>query len=300
MIQIARILCPIDFSEFSRHALHHAIAVAKWYGSELTVLYVFPNLPGVDLPPVDLEEGERDRLMTEMRGLLGETPPELPVKFLVREAPEVRAEILAQADALTADLLVLGSHGRSGFERLLLGSVTEKVMRKAPCPVMVVPPRAPDTDPSHPLHVARPRILCPVDFSDGSLAALEYAISLAEEADGNLTLLHAIEVPPELREHMPTTADFDVDGIRASAEARCLERLRELIPRSVRTYCTVETVVREGAAYRQILQLAAEQKTDLIVMGVQGRRTLDLIVFGSNTERVIRAAACPVLIVRRQ
>jgi nucleotide-binding universal stress UspA family protein len=299
VIQIARILCPIDFSEFSQHALHHAMALAKWYESELTVLYVFPNLPGVDLPPIQLEERERNRLIAGMRDLLSPMPPDLRVKLLVREAPQVRAEILAQAAALAADLLVIGRHGRSGFERMLLGSVTERVMRTAPCPVMVVPPRAPDTDPRQ-LPLAKPRILCPVDFSDGSLGALEYAISLAEEADGHLTLLHAIEMPPELREHMSVTGEFDVDAIRACAEARCLQRLRELVPPSVRTYCTVETVVREGAAYRQILQVAEERKTDLIVMGVQGRGTLDLMVFGSNTERVIRAAACPVLIVRRQ
>jgi nucleotide-binding universal stress UspA family protein len=298
VIQIARILCPIDFSEFSQHALHHAMAVAKWYESELTVLYIFQNLVGVDLPPIELYPAERERLITGMRAFLDQAPPGVPVQLLVREAPDVRAEILAQAAVLPADLLVIGSHGRSGFERLMLGSVTEKVMRKAPCPVMVVPPRAPDADPQRPPSLARPRILCPVDFSDGALSALEYAISLAEEADGHLTLFHSIEMPPELREHMPAAGELDVDAIRASAEAACLQRLRELVPPSVRSYCTVEAAVREGAASRQILQLAEEQKTDLIVMGVRGRGTLDLMVFGSNTERVVRAAACPVLIVR--
>jgi nucleotide-binding universal stress UspA family protein len=136
-----------------------------------------------------------------------------------------------------------------------------------------------------------------VDFSDASAGALEYAISLAEEADADLTLLHSIEVPPELLEHMPVPADFDVDRCRAAAEAACLERLRELVPPSVRTYCHVETAVKEGAAYRQILRVAAERTVDLIVMGVHGRGAVDLLLFGSNTARVIRAATCPVLIV---
>lgn len=300
MVQIHRILCPVDFSDFSRHAFHHAAAVAGWYESELIVLHVFSSVPNAGVPPTQLGDGEREALVTEMRRFIGQTPPGLSVKVVVQEALDVRHEILAQAEALKADLLVLGSHGRSGFERMLLGSVTEKVMRMAPCPVMVVPPRAPDAEGYGPVNVGKRRILCPVDFSPGSLSALEYAMSLAEEADANLTVLHAIEVPPELREHIPITGDINIDQIHAAAQANSLQRLRELIPPSVRTYCNVETVVREGAAYRQILQLAGERSIDLIVMGVEGRGALDLFVFGSETAHVIRAATCPVLIVRRQ
>jgi nucleotide-binding universal stress UspA family protein len=137
-----------------------------------------------------------------------------------------------------------------------------------------------------------------VDFSEGSLRALEYAVTLAEEADARLTVLHVIEVPPELRED-PLAEGFDVDRVRAEAEARSLQHLRELIPQDARTYSTVETAVREGAAYHEILKVAAEQGVNLIVMGVQGRGALDLLLFGSNTARVTRTATCPVLIVPR-
>lgn len=157
MIHITRILCPVDFSEFSRRALDRAIAMATWYESELTVLRVFGSVPASDLPAVALKEVNRERLMTEMRRFVGQTPPDLSINLLVREAPDVRHEILAQADALGADLLVIGSHGRSGFERLLLGSVTEKVMRKAPCPVMVVPRGAPETEGPGPVYVGTRR-----------------------------------------------------------------------------------------------------------------------------------------------
>ena len=143
------------------------------------------------------------------------------------------------------------------------------------------------------------RILCPVDFSEFSRHALHHAIALGQWFESEVTA-HAIEVPPEFREHVLITGDFDVDAVRAAAEAACFRRLRELIPDSVRTYCGVETVVREGAAYRQILQLAAERKIDLIVMGVQGRGAVDLALFGSQTAHVVRAATCPILIVRHQ
>jgi nucleotide-binding universal stress UspA family protein len=299
MIEIKRVLCPIDFSECSRHALHHAVAVSRWYDSSLTVVHVVANLPTMDVPGVPLSVVDRERVMAEMRCFASPIPPEIRTSFLVREASDIRRQILAEARALMSDLIVIGSHGRSGLERLLLGSVAENVVRKSPCPVMVVPPRAEDAAGAGLVHGGRPRILCAVDFSEASLGALEYAMSLAEEADANLTLVHSLEVPPELLEHIPVPPDFDVDQCHAAARAACLQRLRELIPPSVRTYCQVDTVAAEGAAYRQILRLSAEQKTDLIVMGVHGRGAVDLLLFGSNSARVIRAAACPVLIVPR-
>lgn len=107
-----------------------------------------------------------------------------------------------------------------------------------------------------------------------------------------------IEIPPELRENR-LTPDFDSDSIHAAAAAAARRRLRDLVPDLARTYCTIETAVAEGRAYRQVLRRAAEAKADLIVTGVHGRGALDLLLFGSNTHHVIRAAMCPVLIVRK-
>jgi nucleotide-binding universal stress UspA family protein len=297
VIEISRILCPIDFSECSNRALHHALAVARWYGAQVTVLHVFTNVPNLEVPGAPCADPDRELLISRMQAFAGRTPPGVPVHFVARCAGDVRTEILEQSRALMADLMVIGSHGRSGFERLLLGSVTERIVRKSPCPVMVVPPRAQDADGPGLTHGGRRRILCAVDFSDASLGALEYAISLAEEADAQLTLLHSIEVPPELREPIPVPPDFSIDQCHAAADAACLQRLRGLVPASARVFCQVETTVTEGAAYRQIPHLSAEKTTDLIVMGVHGHGVLDLLLFGSNTARVIRAAACPVLIV---
>jgi nucleotide-binding universal stress UspA family protein len=137
-----------------------------------------------------------------------------------------------------------------------------------------------------------------VDFSDASLGALPYATSLARESAAELVLLHVIEVPPEVHE-FPLSALAGVESVRAAAEKDCLQRLRELVAREARHGWTVETSVREGIPYREILKVASENKTDLVVMGVQGRGAVDLIIFGSNTARVSRAATCPVLIVRK-
>jgi nucleotide-binding universal stress UspA family protein len=269
--------------------------MASWYEARLTVLHVVQNAPAMDLPAVELTDPERERITADMKALVGHQPANVVIEWSVREAPDVRREILSQVERLGADVLVIGSHGRTGFEKLLLGSVTENVLRKAACPVMVVPRHAPEDD--HAAAVRFTRILCPVDFSEASIRALSYALSIAQEADARLTLIHAIEMPPELRESYPAVAGIDIDQLHSEARAASLQRLRQLVPESARTYCTLDEVVQEGAAYRRILETATERGTDLIVMGVHGRGALDLVVFGSNTARVIRAATCPVLSV---
>jgi nucleotide-binding universal stress UspA family protein len=296
MIRITHVLCPVDFSEISQHAVDHAAAIARWYEARLTLLYVFANLPTMDLPPLVLGDADRERLLSDLRRMAAAVPRDVPVEFRIQEAGLIHEEILAQLGTAHADLLVLGTHGRSGFQRLFLGSVTEKVIRKAPCPTLVVPPRAPDVPASSPIQFRR--ILCAVDFSESSLDALAYAIDMAEEADAQLTLLHVVELPPVLFDE-PTMPALDLSRIREAAATDARRRLHELIPEQARTYCTVDAAVVEGRAYREILRQATERQSDLIVMGVQGRSALDLLVFGSTTHRGIRGSACPVLIVRR-
>jgi nucleotide-binding universal stress UspA family protein len=292
MIRVAQILCPVDFSGISQHALDHAAAIARWYEARLTLLYVFPNRPVMDVPPVVLEDVHRERLMSDLRRMAAAVPQDVPVEFRVLEAAFVYEEILAELGATDADLLVIGTHGRSGFQRLFLGSVTEKVIRKTTCLTLVVPPRAPDVPAGVPIQFRR--ILCAVDFSESSLDALAHAINMAKEADAQLTVLHVVEFSPLLIDE-PT---LDLSSIRKGASADARQKLHELIPEHGRTYCTVDTPVVEGRAYREILRQATERQSDLIVMGVHGRGVLDLLVFGSTTHHVIRASACPVLIVR--
>ena len=296
MTAFRHVLCPIDLSGISPHAVDHAAALARAYGARLTLLYVFVNRPTMDLPPLVLEHPDRDRLAAAMRDAAANVPAAVEVQFLVQEAESAHEEILRQLSQTGAGLLVMGSHGRSGFQRFFLGSVTEKVIRKAGCPTLVVPPRAPDVAPDAPVQFRR--ILCPVDFSESSLAALDRALDVAHDAGARLTLLHVIEMPPELREDA-MGAGFDVDRIRAAAEAEALRRLRDLAAARARPGCTIETVVAEGRSYREVLRAAAERTADLIVMGVHGRGAIDLAVFGSTTHHVIRAASCPVLVVRQ-
>ena len=116
MIPITHVLCPIDFSDISQHALAHAAAIARWYEARLTVFYVFVNLPTMDGLPLVLDNADRERLMTQMRRFAAAVPSAVPTEFRMQDGGFAHDEIVAQIAATHADLLVLGTHGRSGFQ----------------------------------------------------------------------------------------------------------------------------------------------------------------------------------------
>ena len=306
MIQMRRILCPCDFSDFSRRALDHAAALAKWYESTVTLFHVCAVAPTAVyapaspiLPSMILTGEDRDEVLASMKRFAAtEVDASIPIEFEITEGTAA-AEILARARAMPSDLIVMGTHGRSGFERLLLGSVAEKVLRKAACPVLLVPRRVADVVPAPP--VLFKRIVCGIDFSECSMHALNHAISLAQEADAHLTVLHVLELPTELPPGQPEPVlkrPAKIRALIASIEEDRRLLLQQAVPESVRQYCTVETVLATGTPYREILRVAAEQKSDLVVIGVHGRGAADLFFFGSTTQHVVRQAACPVLTLR--
>ena len=306
MIEIRRILCPIDFSDHSRRALDQAIAIARWYESTVTVLHVFSPAPvaafgpgPVVLEPIVLTPVDRDQLLADTKAFAEtEGAPGITIEAVVREG-STASEILEQATAMPADLLVIGTHGRSGFERLVLGSVAERVLRKASCPVLTVPKGLANAAPAGP--VLYKRILCPVDFSDCSLHALKYAISMAQEADGQLTVLHVVAHELENAADMASTlsdAGMTVASFVKQREEALRRRLREAVA-TAPEFCSVESLMTHGKPWREVLRIAAERQTDLIVMGVQGRGAADLLFFGSTTQHVVREASCPVLTLRR-
>jgi nucleotide-binding universal stress UspA family protein len=298
MIDIRRILCPIDFSEISRHALDHAVAIAKWYDSVLTALYVIhvvPPPPPVLFPTFPLSspatEADRQALESRLQAWLAPAGEDRVRTEAVVTEGNIAPSILEEATALPADLIVVGTHGLGGFDRLMLGSVAEKVLRKATCPVMTVPPVVATT-----AAVPYKRLLCPLDFSESSLSALRFATSLAKESDAHLTLLHVIDVPPD---DELLVEQFDAPEFRQFVDDRARRRLEALITADVRVWCQPGTKVAYGKPYQQILETAASEGSDLIVIGVRGRNPLDLRVFGSTTNQVVRRAPCPVVTLKQ-
>jgi nucleotide-binding universal stress UspA family protein len=304
MVDIRRILCPIDFSDCSRRALDHAVAIAKWYDSTITIVYVSPIVPlaayapgsGV-VPSANLSPGDREALLTSMKHFAAaDASPAIRFDYILSEGG-VAAQILNAAETLASDLLVIGTHGRSGFERLMLGSVTEKVLRKATCPVLSVSPHSADAVEVPPFK----RILCAVDFSECSIYALEFAMALAQEAGTSLTVLHVIDVAPEIPDihGLMMGGVMDVREFIAQVDERARARLKELVPDSLRTSSHVETMVVTGRSYREVLRVVGDQSSDLIVLGVHGRGPVDRLFFGSTAQQVLREATCPVLTLRK-
>jgi len=298
MADIRRILCPVDFSSASRHALDHAVMIAGWYRARITAVHVRP--PAILLePPI---------LFAELSDAPVATPEDVEARLhnwlapvraagigcdvLAVDGPNPARRIVDLVAKLEADLIVLGTHGRSGFERLLLGSVTEKVVRMAQCPVVTVPPPSVATS-TLPFR----RILCGIDFSQSSMDGLRFAVSLATESNSALTLLHVLEFPPE--SEPLATLPFDMSTYRAAVQEDATSRLVNLISDDIRAACQPATRLVHGKPYEQILAVAEELRSDLIVLGVHGRKTFDMMLFGSTTNQVIRRATCPVLTLNR-
>jgi nucleotide-binding universal stress UspA family protein len=293
-----QILCPIDFSDFSRHALTHARAIAGQHKSRLTLLHVVPltAVPyalGLPVVPVSVPAPVDLRAVVESMRHFARTDVETSVatQFEIGQG-DVASEILDRAAAMPSDLIVMGTHGRSGFERLVLGSVTEKVIRKAHCPVLTVPRQTENVVAPAPFT----RILCAIDFSDTSLCALECALSLKQDTGAHLTLVHVVEVSPA------PAVGGDVEEralgayVAAAAQARA-ERLQRMVPENLNAHPCVQTVVAIGSAHREILRIAAERASNVIVLGAHGFG-VSRFLFGSAAHHIVRQAQCPVLTVR--
>lgn len=289
--KIERILCPVDFSEFSMKAYDYAYSLARRYGAKLLLqhvvapiggsypLYVVPDtFAAIDWDMTAYAE-KRLKEIVEKRASNG-----YQTEFVVHTGPIPEA-ILSFAESQHTDMIVMGTHGRRGWDRLVTGSVTERVLRKARCPVFVVRKPVHDfVEPSVTDNVVRlQKILLCTDFSENSSAALDYALSLAQEYRAELTIVHVLEEFP---------------GTDLPAKTSEIEhKLRQAIPLKALDLCRVELKVRVGKPYQEIIQLALEDRTDLVVLGVQGRSAADLAVFGSTTHRVIQFGPCPVLAV---
>lgn len=297
MTDIRHVLCPVDRSDISRHALQVAAAVAQWHDASLRVMEVIsaPELqPAVG--PVAVKGLSMEMRRTVLRELDRFAEPAriygVPMHFEVDEG-DVVAGILEEAQELPADLIVIGTHGRSGFEHFALGSVAEKVLRRARCPVLTVPP----SDRGLP-HAGAPfkRIVCAVDFSEASLKGLEYAYALAQESDAQLIMTHVIDWPEDTS--LPEALAKAIAATRHEWEGEKRRQLQLLVPESAEMWCRPEPLLLVGDPAKELLRLAREREADLIIMGVHGRGSLDIAVFGSTAHKVAREAPCPVMTVR--
>jgi nucleotide-binding universal stress UspA family protein len=288
MTRFQKILCPVDFFPGSLHAFDFALKLARNYDARVIALHVVePVIPTVYEPAFSVPdltnelEKQSKRLMKELNAKAEKAG--VPLKTEVRLG-DINTEIGDAVEKTKADLVVVGTHGSKGFERWLMGSVTEKLMRHCPVPLMVIGGRRKAGTPPPGID----SILVTTDFSDGTSDAMKYAFSIAQESGAKIDLLHVIdehvmvEAPSDVRESM-------IDGIR--------KKLDDLVPGTAKSRREANTTVATGTPYQAILKTAKKDKVGLIVMNVHGKGMLDRVLVGSTAERVVRGAECPVLLI---
>lgn len=291
-MQLKSILCPVDFSEYSAAAYQYAVSLAEYYQARLICLHIvevwkypFASYAAHEADYAKfanaLNEGGEVQLRDFVQKYSGHgIQPEL----VVRQGNASDCTLwFAQKESV--DVIVMGTHGRRGFDRLVLGSNADRIMRKAACPVLVV------SNPSQSAMTTGPdgkhrlsRILYCTDLSHNSEGARGYAISLASEYGAELTLMHVAE----------NTSDL------ARAEAIIADRTRELqklISDTERKSLKVKLAVKFGKPYEEIVRHGTEAHTSLIIMTARGGDAADRAVFGSTTYRVIQLGPCPVLAI---
>jgi nucleotide-binding universal stress UspA family protein len=277
------ILCPTDYSELATYSLQYAKHVAAGFGAKLLVLHADTFLPPSHFTSSQVDElirslqlsrqAAHDHLAEYVKHHVGDA---IPTELMFAEERAVPAIVTTAAER-GVGLIVMGTHGRSGLTRTMLGSVTERVLRETDCPVLTVRQREPSagTPPEFIKH-----ILCPVNFTEVAQHALEYAVSMAECFNAALSVLHVIE---------ESTAELD--------GSKGMDRLCGWIPENLATRCHIQEVVLEGKPAEQILSMAKSGDHDMIVIGAEHKRFFDSTVIGTTTVRVTRHAPCPVLTV---
>jgi nucleotide-binding universal stress UspA family protein len=291
MVTIERVICPSDLSVHSANALRVAAAWARWYDAWLHVLHVAP-LPQTVFSPTGLLTALPVRPLPEITSEVEQFVSDTLGDGHDAIVDVVQGHIvgtIVHASARPHALMVMGTHGWSGLDRLLLGSVAERVSHSTHCPLLVVPPHASP----QPSSAALKQILCAVDFRPSSLAGSRYALSLAQENKAHLELVTVLERmrETELGEVMHVLRDDD--EIRQVP----LRKLRERVPDDARLWCDVRENVVAGRPADVLLRRADALGADLIVMGTGDRLHLHGAWLGSTTGRILRQAHCPVLIV---
>jgi nucleotide-binding universal stress UspA family protein len=284
MVNIKTILCPVDFFPGSQRAADYAIALAKNYRAKLILVHVVsPVLVPYELPfnttelTDSLVEASKDQLKA-----VSKRAQSVTLETIARVG-DVDIEIMDIAKNRHIDLVVMGSHGRRGFQKWFLGSHTERLLRSIGIPLLTISGEV--TRKPTPTVIRRMMVL--TDFSEGTSEAIHYAFSIGRECQSKITVMHVIN-----------DIDASISGRYRDPLIKSIRlQLESLIPDDARDVCNIETRVETGLPWRRILSILKKERYDLLVMNVHGKTMLERALIGSTAERVVRGAEIPVLVI---
>lgn len=282
MVRIDKILVPVDFSGASKKAVDYGLSFALEFQSRLVLAHISP------FDSVAYEKAKAD--------LLELIPPAardvLNFETIVKGG-DVQAELLGIVEDRDIDFVVMGSRGRSYFERMLLGSVTERLLRKLHVPILTVSHIDPGKEIHSPGPIPLKNILYATDLTDGSEDGLEFSIRLARGLDARLFVVHVVRFADAAFHGLDSAAFLPEYAEEVRAEAG--ERLNRMVGLVSDGSVPISTVLAEGIPYETIDRLAVQQNADLIVINLQNKGRLERAMLGTTAERVIRTATVPVL-----
>jgi len=295
MSRLRTVLAATDLSALARHAVARAALIAADAGARLSLQHVV-NMGALEALRHLLDPGAaglREKLVEGARGEVQVLADEMAARYGVQSGLHVVVgavlpEITGHAEALDADLVVMGARGAGFMRELLIGSTTERVLRKTTRPLLVVKQMA---------HEHYRRALVPVDFSPRSLEALRLVQTVAPHAE--LALLHAFEVPFEGKLRYAGVEESELSGLRINARREATARMNELVASAGLDESRVRRLVVHGEASTQVLEQEQEQDCDLIVIGKRGQGLLEEMLLGSVTKHVLARSAADVLVADR-
>lgn len=298
MIGLKKILLPTDFSRCADQAMTHAWRLAKKYGAELHMLHAIvlheddPHNVAHHFPDIDEIHGRiKKSASAQMDSNIDAHSGEVKVVKAQERGIAPATVIMDYAKKQDIDLIVMGTHGRRGFEHFLLGSVAEEVVRMASCPVLTIREQEQPQKPE-----AIERILVPVDFSDPSKQALRYALELANTYQVKLQLLHVVE--ETIHPAFYVTGKSSIFEFIPDIKDKSRESLEQMVKEIGGDDIEADFFVVEGRAARDITNFAKKNDIDFIVISTHGLTGIEHLLVGSVAEKVVRMASCPVFTVK--
>lgn len=296
-LQLRTIVVPLDLLTDSLRALEFALRLALPSGARVHLVHVDEGahqFSSIATSPVLRSEAEAKRRLAD----------EVELTFGVRPRPEdchlrvgkPAQEIVATASELKADLLVIATHGRGGFKHLMLGRTTEKIIRLATCPVLVVREATRRTIKKVAEGIVLQKILVPVDFSDCAKEGARYASAFATGVGANLLLMHIVH-PPDYMAVEGTAVDPNWPQLLETAVLQAEDKLDEMVNFLPLVGISAETQVEIGAPVEKLIAASARPDIDMVITSTHGYSALRHALLGSVAEQLARRASCPVLVV---